>query len=153
SFMANSVSMCIQPISGDRRLKAQEKKMPKVIVAAAIALLIVVGAAAMRAAPDAPQTAYPGQMTQARVWVQNRGESEAVPVDVRALRRDKPIRVHVVNGDSGLGGGSNPVQVRGTRQVWEYETVVVPQRTDVAAVLNTRGGAGWEAVGLLSATA
>jgi hypothetical protein len=42
------------------------------------ASVLVVGGAAVLAAP-AQGTVQPGQTTQARVWVQNRGRGEAVP--------------------------------------------------------------------------
>ena len=52
--------------------------MRKTVITGACAAAIFVAAAATIAAL---QTAQPGQMTQARVWIQNRGGSEAVPVD------------------------------------------------------------------------
>jgi len=95
------------------------------------------------------QTAQPGQMTQPRVWVENHGRSEAVPVDIRDINLEKPMRVHVLNGE----GGADVLPVRSSRQQWEYETAVVPAARDITAVLNARGVAGWEAVGMTSVTA
>src|SRR5215510_3574179 len=94
------------------------------------------------------RTPYPGQMTQAKVWVQNQGQHEAIPVDLRDVNLDKPIRVRVVNGEA----GSDVVPVRSSRQQWEYETAVAPAR-DVAGVLNARGLLGWEAVAATAVTA
>ena len=94
------------------------------------------------------QTAQPGQMTQPRVWVENHGRSEAVPVDIRDINLDKPVRVHVQNGEP----GSDVLTVRPVRQQWEYETAVVPIDRDVAAALNARGLIGWEAVGMATVT-
>ena len=47
---------------------------------------------------------------------------------------------------------TTPMQVRTARQSWEYETVGIPAGSDVAALLNARGVAGWEAVGTASVT-
>jgi len=121
--------------------------MRKTAITAACAAAIFVAAAATIAAL---QTAQPGQMTQARVWVQNRGGSEALPVDLRENNLDKPLRVHVMNGEFGSGDVAMPLQVRSARQNWEYETVAVPTGKDAAPLLNARGAAGWEAVGTVS---
>jgi hypothetical protein len=118
-------------------------------ITAACAAAIFVAAAATIAAL---QTAQPGQMTQARVWVQNRGGSEALPVDLRESNLDKPLRVHVMNGEFGSGDVAMPLQVRTARQNWEYETLAIPAGKDVAPLLNARGAAGWEAVGTVSVT-
>ena len=123
--------------------------MRKTVITGACAAAIFVAAAATIAAL---QTAQPGQMTQARVWIQNRGGSEAVPVDLREINVDKPLRVHVMNGEFGPGDVTKPLQVRTVRPSWEYETAAIPAGRDVAAVLNARGAAGWEAVGTVSVT-
>jgi hypothetical protein len=107
-----------------------------------LSVLAIAGVAAL-------QTAQPGQMTQARVWIENHGRTEAVPVDIRDINLDKPMRVHIQNGDA----GTEVLPVRTSRQQWEYEMAVVPAGRDVAAILNARGNAGWEAVGTTSATA
>jgi hypothetical protein len=123
--------------------------MRKSVITAACAVAVCIAAAATIAAR---QTAQPGQMTPAQVWVQNRGRVEAIPVDVRDVNIDKPLRVHVMNGEVGSGDVTMPVQVRTARQSWEYETIDIPAGKDVAALLNARGAAGWEAVGTASAT-
>jgi hypothetical protein len=97
----------------------------------------------------APQTKYPGEMTEPRVIVRNHGRGEAVPVDVRDVNLEKPLRVHVTNGEAGAG---DVLQTRATRQLWEYETAIIPAGRDLAAALNARGAAGWEAVGTTAAT-
>jgi hypothetical protein len=70
---------------------------PKPIVGALAGVLIVAGTA-MLAAPIQQTTQQPGQMTQAHVWVQNRGRSEAVPVDLRDSNLDTGI-VFPATGD------------------------------------------------------
>jgi hypothetical protein len=123
--------------------------MRKTAITAACAAGIFIAAAVTIAAL---QTAQPGQMTQARIWVENRGRNEAVPVDLRDVNLDKPLRVYVLNGESGPGDATAPLQVRTARQNWEYDTVAVAAGKDVAAALNARGAAGWEAVGTVSVT-
>ena len=66
-------------------------------LARAVAFALIVAGTSILAAP-AQTTAQPGQMTQAHVWVQNRGRSEAIPVDVREVNLDAPLRVQVTNG-------------------------------------------------------
>ena len=118
-------------------------------VARAFALALVVAGTSILAAPS--QTATPGQMTQARVWVQNRGRSEALPVDVREVNLDAPLRVHVTNADPQYAATS-PVQVHEFRRVWEYETIAIPAdaQANIASLLNTRGANGWETTGISS---
>jgi hypothetical protein len=116
----------------------------------AVACAIFVVSSAMLASPEQTQT--PGQMTQARVWIENRGSSEALPVDLRAVHLDSPLRVHIVNGEPG-DGPTNPVIVRPIGMVWEYQTVTVASDDDIAARLNTLGRAGWETAGIIVAKA
>jgi hypothetical protein len=98
------------------------------------------------------QTLQPGQMTQARVWVQNKGKAEAVPVDLREVNLDVPLNVHVVNGLPGTPVTA-PVLTRQTRQTWEYETIVIPAGANAAALLNREGNGGWETTGIAFADA
>ena len=121
----------------------------KSIVSALVGVLVV-GGAAILAAPG--QTQQPGQMTQARVWIQNRGRSEAVPVELREVNLETPMRVQVINGESGYAT-PGPVQVREMRRVWDYETVTVAATDDMAAALNQRGASGWETTGIVFANA
>jgi hypothetical protein len=121
--------------------------MRHILIAAAAVVVLIVGAAA---SSGALQTAQPGQMTPARVWVQNRGDGEAVPVAVREVHLDKPLTVHVSNGEPGSGDG---VQTRTARQSWDYETAEIPAGKDAAALLNARGALGWEAIGTLNVAA
>ena len=119
------------------------------IVRAGAFVLIVAGTSIL-AAPE--QTAQPGQMTQARVWVQNRGKAEMVPVELRDVNLDAPLKVHVVNGDPGFSR-VNPVQVTEIRKMWDYEIVTLAPADDVAKVMNTKGTAGWETTGIAFVTA
>jgi hypothetical protein len=114
-------------------------------VARAFTLVLIVAGTTIIAAPS--QTAQPGQMTQARVWVQNRGRSEAVPVEVREVNLDAPLKVNIINGESQYPQ-ANPVAVREIRKTWEYETITLATTDDVAAVLNKQGQTGWETTGI-----
>lgn len=106
----------------------------------------VVGGAAILAAPG-QTTLQPGQMTQARVWIQNRGRSEAVPVELRDVNLDAPLRVQIINGEPTYAATA-PVLVREIRRVWEYDTITVAPTQNVAAMLTQRGVDGWETTGI-----
>jgi hypothetical protein len=118
---------------------------------------VVVGALgitglALTASPGQQGTRTPGQMTEAHVWIDNHGREEAIPVDLRDIHIDRPLRVQVVNNDPEYGS-SGPVHVRPVRVLWDYQTLVVPRAADLAMRLNTQGALGWEAIGVLSQTA
>ena len=117
-----------------------------IFVLAAAAL--VTYRSAILAAPD-QTTRYPGQMTDARVWIQNRVDrGEAVPVLLESTGRDlSPIRVQVVNGDPNHPFTPRPVSVRPVSQTWEYKTIFVAENVDPAPALGKEGTAGWEFAG------
>jgi hypothetical protein len=114
---------------------------------AASTLALATGAAAMLATP-AQTTQQPGQMTKAQVWIENRGPDEAIPVDLRAVNLDRPVKVQIINGDSQYA--PNAVPVRPVRQLWDYQTVTLALGEDMAQKLNQLGAAGWETTGVLS---
>ena len=125
---------------------------------AASAIALAIGASVMLAAPRQIQqpgqtTQQPGQMTQARVWIENRSASEAVPVDLRDVNLDHPLRVQIVNGELQYAL-TNPLPVRSVRPVWEYQTITfAPGAADMAPRLNPLGAAGWETTGVMLANA
>jgi hypothetical protein len=104
-------------------------------------------AAASAVAAGQQTTATPGQMTEAHVRIDNRGQSEAVPVDLRDVNVHEPLRVQVINGDIGHPT-VQPVPVRIATPVWEYAVVTIPADQDLARALTTRGAAGWETAGI-----
>jgi hypothetical protein len=116
-------------------------------ISVAMACALVVVSSAMLASPE-QTTQTPGQMTQARVWVENRGPNEALPVDLRDVNLDHPLRVQVVNSEPQYGSTS-PVQVRPVRQPWDYRTILVVPTDDLSAKLNTLGAEGWETTGIV----
>jgi hypothetical protein len=114
-------------------------------IVSAFVVVLVVGGIAILAAPR--QTLQPGQMTQARVWIENRGRSEAVPVELRDVNLEAPMRVQVINGEPAYAT-AGPIQVREIRRVWDYETITVAPAEDMAAKLNQQGATGWETTGI-----
>jgi len=127
-------------------------------MAAALVGALVVTSFALTASPEPqpnpqppPGTQYAGQMTEAHVWVDNRGAEQAIPVDLRALNTDRALRVQVVNNDPQYGQ-TGPVSVRAARVLWEYRTITLGASDDLAARLNTLGADGWEAAGIISLT-
>lgn len=117
------------------------------IVRATVCVLIV-GGTSMLAAPQ-QTTRAPGQMTEAHVWVQNKGKSESVPVELREVNLDAPLKVQVINGDPGFSR-VNPVYVTEIRKMWEYQAITLRPNQDMAAILNTNGTGGWETTGIWS---
>jgi hypothetical protein len=109
---------------------------------AAVALFVA-GGSAITAAPG--QVSRPGEPTKAEVWVQNR-KSEPIPVSLHEVDVEAPIRVTVWNGEPS-SHAPNPVSVRVTRAVWDYQTARVTSES-AARLLNALGAQGWEATGI-----
>jgi hypothetical protein len=117
-----------------------------------LAAAVFVSLAALPIVTAAPQTtATPGQMTPAHVWVQNRGHSEAVAVDLRDVNLDHALRVHIANGEGNDPAGA-PLQTRAVRQTWDYDSLTV-SGADLVPALQQRGAAGWEAIGVVGSAA
>ena len=112
-------------------------------ISVAVACAIFVVSSAMLASPQ-QTTQTPGQMTQARVWIENRSRDEAVPVTIQGATLDTPLRVRV-NSDA-----DDPVNVRVVRQprAWQYQTVIVKPDENLATALSAPGAAGWETTGI-----
>ena len=111
----------------------------------ACAFVLIVAGTSMLAAPE--QTAQPGQMTQARVFVQNRGRTEAVPIVLQESALDTPLRVRVVNMQDAKVN-DEAIHARLVQQSWDYRTVTVKDGQDPVAALVGPGAAGWEATGV-----
>ena len=109
--------------------------------------LLAVGVA-LRATAAQNVPLLPGQITQERVWIQNRGEAEAVPVSIENMSSEAPpLRVQVVGTPTVMFGAASG-QVRVDRQLWEYRNVTIPSGQDPTALLNAAGADGWEATGV-----
>ena len=115
------------------------------------AIALAAAASALLAAPG--QTAQPGQMTQARVFVLNRGRTEAIPINLQESSLEAPLRVRVVNAQS-VPGRDEPVAVRvvAPPPVWQYQTVTVAAGENMATALSPHGAAGWETTGVAIAS-
>ena len=110
------------------------------IVSAAIGTAVVLSLA-LGAAFAQVGTPAPGMMTPNDVWVQNRGDAEAVPVSIQSVSPNAPpLRVQ-------LAGGPASPQMQMARQLWEYLSIRIAPGQDGTAALNTAGADGWEATG------
>ena len=106
----------------------------------ALSGIALTAGAVMLAAPGQDR---PGQPTQARVWVENRGRNEAVPIILQDVATG-PLGVHVVGTPTVAIAPASIVQARFVRQLWEYRTVSVQPGQDVVKVLAGAGTEGWE---------
>jgi hypothetical protein len=111
----------------------------------ACAFLFIVAGTSILAAPE--QTAQPGQMTQARVWIQNRGRAEAVPISLQESTLETPLRVRVVNMQSPQVS-DEAIHARLVQQSWDYHTITVKDGQDPVVALIGPGVAGWETTGI-----
>ena len=120
--------------------------MRTVAITVLAAALVAVGTT-MRAAPD--QTTRPGDMTDAKVWIQNRSRAEAIPVNLSVADIETPVRVLVSNTETNphTVRVAGPVRTQMTRHEWEYETVVIIPDSSLQP-LKTLGAAGWETTGI-----
>ena len=97
----------------------------------------------------APSQDRPGIATQARVWVENRGQNEAVPVSVIGGVQVTGTASVAISGTPTVAlAPATTVQTRAARQMWEYRMLRVPTGGDMGALLSTAGLDGWEATGL-----
>jgi hypothetical protein len=109
----------------------------------------LLGVAAMLSAAAQDRTQYPGQPTQGKVWIQNRGNAEAVPVSIQSAAAEPPLRVQVAGVPTVTTGPGSVVQARFARQSWEYRNVNITAGQDPVVVLNNAGVDGWESTGLV----
>src|SRR5262249_46377674 len=109
--------------------------------------LILGGSAIVLVSAAQDRTFFPGEPTQGKVWIQNRGSNEAVPVMIENGASGVPLRVQLV-GNPTVEISSGGVVTRASRQNWEYRDVTVPGGQDPIAMLNSAGGDGWETTGV-----
>ena len=109
--------------------------------------VVLTAGVAMLAAPGQGGTDRPGQPTAGKVWVENRGRNEAVPVVLEGVATG-PLGVQVVGTPTVTIAPATTVQARFVRQPWEYRTLSVQQGQDVVKLLAGAGTEGWEATGL-----
>jgi hypothetical protein len=122
--------------------------MTKTLASLLSACALLGGGAAMLGAAAQDRTQYPGQPTQGKVWIQNRGNTEAVPVSIQNVASESPLRVQVTGIPTVTTGSGSVVQARVARQSWEYRNVSITAGQDPVVVLNNAGVEGWETAGL-----
>jgi hypothetical protein len=125
--------------------------MARTLVIVGSAGLVLAAAVALGAAAAQDRTAQPGQPTQGKVWIQNRGRAEAVPVLIQDVAGEAPpIRVQLT-GTPTVAIGSPSGLVGAARQQWEYQGVMIANGQDPVTLLNRVGAEGWEVTGLATA--
>ena len=124
--------------------------MIKKVAGVVLICVLVTGAVAMQRASAQEQTAYPGQPTRANVWIQNRGDGEAVPVSIERVAADSTLRVELAGAPAVTIDPRSVTQSRVARQSWEYRAITVanPPGQNAVGALNTAGADGWETTGL-----
>jgi len=100
-------------------------------------VLVVLAVAAGTVFLAAQATRTPGEMTEARVWVENKAPFETIPVSVE--RFASTPSVHLSGVDAAV-----VLPARAARQQWEYRAVPYD-----AGALAGAGNDGWEAVGVV----
>jgi hypothetical protein len=120
--------------------------MTKTVACIVTACAVAAGAAGMRSVSAQDSTAQPGQPTRARVWVENRGAGEAVPITIQGA--EGALQVEVTGLTSVSIDAASVAATRAVRQTWEYRDVRVPAGQDTAPALNNAGMEGWEAAGV-----
>jgi len=125
-----------------------EGAMTKTPVCMLVASLVLAAGTAIRVSAVQDRTSQPGQPTQAKVWIQNSGGKEAVPVSIQAMASEAPpMRVQVV-GTPTVTIGAPGALIRAARQPWEYKDVTIPSGHEPSEILNAPGADGWEATGV-----
>jgi len=119
--------------------------MNKTVWSGLVACLLILGAAAAVATSAQDGTVQPGQPTQARVWIQNQGQEEAVPVRIETTAQ--PLRVDLTTIPTVTIAAGTALLTRAARQPWEYRAVRIAAGQNLDNVLNAAGADGWEATG------
>jgi hypothetical protein len=126
--------------------------MRKILSWGLAASLLAAGGGALFAMSPQDGTLTPGQPTQARVWIQNRGEREAVPVSIQNTASAPPLRVELAGAPVVTLGSASVVQTRTTRQLWEYQDLRIGAGQNPSNILNGAGADGWETTGVAITT-
>ena len=93
----------------------------------------------------APEQTYPGQPTQGKVWIENRGRREAVPVSLEDAGMETTLRVQVTGTATVAITAPTVFDTKHARQPWEYERIAMLPDDDPRPELNRLGREGWEA--------
>jgi hypothetical protein len=118
----------------------------RIAIAFFLIFVCIISAEILRARGQS--TARPGELTQARVWIENRAPNDAVPVIVENVAA--PITAHLDSSSTVTArlDTSSTVQTVAARQTWQYRSTQLAPGA-VATVLDRDGMDGWEAVGVL----
>ena len=119
--------------------------MGRTLTCGVVACLLIAGGAATVAVAPQDSTLTPGQPTQARVLILNRGDAEAVPVSIESAAQ--PLRVDLATVPTVILAQGTLVQTRAARENWEYRGVRVQAGQNAAALLSAEGADGWETAG------
>src|SRR5215472_9996890 len=97
------------------------------IAVLAACALIACGESMIADSTDAGQdaTRYPGYPTQGKVWIQNRGQDEAVPVTIQGTVQGPPMRVVIAGAPSVTLSAGSALDARTARQSWEYRDITI----------------------------
>ena len=112
--------------------------MRTALAGAALGIVITAGGL-MLATPVRAGQDRPGQIGQARVFVENTGRDQAVPVALQDAMMSTPLNVQVTGTPTVAFAPNAVVQARVIRQAWEYRTARVVSGQDVAAALSAAG--------------
>ena len=123
--------------------------MRRVLAIGALSGVVLIASGAMLASPGQAGQDRPGQISQAKVWVENRGRNEAVPVILQEVMTPTPLGVQVIGTPAVTIAPATTVQARLVRQQWEYRTINTPSGPDAANVLSAAGADGWETTGIV----
>lgn len=104
---------------------------------------VVLGAAGLTGLA-AGQENMPGASTVARVFMINRSQAEAIPVNVHSSGDVLPVTV--MNAPPATLAPNAVVGARRVPQAWEYQQLRIGANEDAAAALNAAGTQGWEAI-------
>jgi hypothetical protein len=114
---------------------------------ALVAVLSIASLSAGSAVLGAPQI-RPGEMTKARVWIENRDGADAIPTTIESMSMDaKPLRVELTGTPAVALVPSTVVHAHLARQAWEHRLLTIPAGQDLAVALSKTDADGWEAVG------
>lgn len=111
-------------------------------------IAFLAGLAAMRTVRAQETTTLPGQATRASVWIQNRGDAEAVPVVIAGVAPNASLPVEVVGTPVVSIDPRGVARTRAARGAWEYRLVTLSSGQDPVAALAAPGADGWETTGM-----
>ena len=129
------------------------------VIAASVGVACIAGTA-MLAAPG-QGTRTPGQVTEGKVWIENRGRNEAIPVSapdqlpvvVQNVTTAMTVAVRLAGATPSQP--PPPVAVQSAQQRWEYRTVAIPidaEEQAVTKLLVAPGIEGFEPTGVQLST-